>query len=1048
MPPDDAGPPSKRRKTSSPSRPPPHRRRSSPTSHRPSHSPEAARPRRKNPLEGFDDDEELPEEREERERDAALLAARAGGGDDGDEHDDEDEHCAICLSPIENKTVVYPCHHGQFCWNCIRAWTDQSRKCPLCLGPIEHLIHNIRSPKDYQVHHLLPLHTLVSTSASASTSTDPLPPRGNRPPRVNPALPRHALYGRSRYSSTARVGEEDETTWRERQTERELERRRYIYREDLYAKHVASNRYTGFKPFSPQTFASNSELKAKVIKFIRRELQIFPAVDVAFLTTYLVSIASQLDLRSSAAIRLISDFLSDQDAQHLVHEITTFARSPFKSLEGYDRFVQYGRPHRDVPKARELEELVLEPEDLQRDAPRFEEHMRRKRAEDDAAERARPRPPPPMAASLPSRSTAPTTARRGSQGEAFRGGRGDGGYGGARAPRERRLSGREPSPPGHSPPPTSSRRRSSGAYRHERRAPPSPPREPDWRDRDERYTGSYYLSSGSRRDGTKGARGYGPPPPRWARGQERRYRDERERGRSRSRSRSRDRRRSLSPSERGGSRSRSHSRSPVGCRRGRSSSRSRTLQADSRSRSPSRSRPPPSSRGRSRSRTPVRRTASPTPPPALDLGADPHASADDSDAISLVGPSFSAAPSPRPGTPSAAAAGGGPARPMLSIFGAAQRLLGNGRVVTLSEDGRASLHGAPPSDSGSSMTASGKGKGKARADAAEPPSAPLAMRLRPAPLGKGKASTSSSRGQEPYDAMPRARPASPAGKTLLARLGGAPASSSVVAPAPAPAAASSADAGQTLRAKLQARLTAEYRQALASRSAPSAATSSAAASGAKSATDLRGLLQARLTAEKALAYEEMTRSRAQASLAALRERGAGGEGGTGQTTTFSQATRELLLARLEEERLLAEEAEGAAVGLAAGGYELDYGFEYDYGLDAVSFDSGPSLSTSADAALASAPSTDPLPLPASPSPPPTPAPAPAPAPKSETALKAALLEKRKAAVELKLEKRSGELKERLVRQKLLARRKAAAVAVASGEGSPPLRTGERVEESV
>lgn len=46
-----------------------------------------------------------------------------------------------------------------------------------------------------------------------------------------------------------------------------------IYREDLYAKHVASNRYTGFKPFSPQTFASNSELKAKVIKFIRREVR-------------------------------------------------------------------------------------------------------------------------------------------------------------------------------------------------------------------------------------------------------------------------------------------------------------------------------------------------------------------------------------------------------------------------------------------------------------------------------------------------------------------------------------------------------------------------------------------------------------------------------------------------------------------------------------------------------------------------------------------------------------------------------------------------------
>ena len=71
-----------------------------------------------------------------------------------EEEEEEEEHCAICLSPIENRVsspacvrggysasfgtltylsklpqaVVSPCHHGQFCWGCIRAWTDQSRK--------------------------------------------------------------------------------------------------------------------------------------------------------------------------------------------------------------------------------------------------------------------------------------------------------------------------------------------------------------------------------------------------------------------------------------------------------------------------------------------------------------------------------------------------------------------------------------------------------------------------------------------------------------------------------------------------------------------------------------------------------------------------------------------------------------------------------------------------------------------------------------------------------------------------------------------------------
>ncbi|GAA5823083.1 hypothetical protein JCM3770_007090 [Rhodotorula araucariae] len=974
MPPPDAPPPSKRRRTLSPQ--PPHR----PTSR----SPPAAKPARRNPLEGFDEDEELPAEGDARHRHGHAVAARdsttgGGGGGGGDEDkDEEDEHCAICLSPIENKTVVYPCHHGQFCWGCIRAWTDQSRKCPLCLGPIEHLIHNVRSPKDYQVHYLLPLHAIASTSTAAS---DLLPPRGNRP-RIHQALPRHALYGHShhnRYSSAARRNNEDETTWRERQEERALERRRYIYREGLYAKHVASNRYTGFKPFSPQTFATNADLKAKVIKFIRRELQVFPAVDVAFLTTYLVSIASQLDLRSSAAIRLIADFLSEQDAQHLVHEITTFARSPFKSLDGYDRFVQYGRPHRDVPEPRDLEDHIIKPEDLQRDAPRFEEHMWRNQPEDDAAERARPRPPPPVA-NLP-----PHPSRevlRSSQGDMLRDGGADKGYG----PRAR-----EPSPP---PLPGPPRRYSGGGAGSRRRSTPSPPREPDWRDRDERYTGSYYLSSQSRRDGVKGGR-Y-PPPPSWARGQERRYREERERRRSRSSSRQ-PRHRSPSPraQQRSASGSRSpsparslrsrHPRSPSGSWRERSSSRSRTLQSNSRSPAPE------GERGRSRSLTPLRRTASQTPPRAANDPVD----AEQDDAISLIGPSFSsAAPTPRAATPTAS--GPGAQRPTLSIFGAARRLLANGRVVTLSEDGRASLHSGPearelPVSGPAATTRDTSGKGKGKAAATLPPHA----------------------GGEPYDAVPGARPASPAGKSLLARLGGAapasvastvppnapatpaPASAPVPGPVTAPAAAA---AGPSLRAKLQARLTAEYREALAAQAAPSAA---AAGKGG-------GDLQARLTAEKALAHEELTRAKVQAALAA-RSRGAVEEAAARNApTTFSQATRELLLARLEEERLLAERAHALGSAHGAGAYELDcaYGHEVDYAPLLEPFAAPPPR------ALASA-----IPPPASPLPPVAPTAPKAPPAKSENALKATLLEKRKAAVEAEL------------RQKLLAKRKSA-----GGEG--------------
>ncbi|KAM0751621.1 hypothetical protein T439DRAFT_214668 [Meredithblackwellia eburnea MCA 4105] len=256
---------------------------------------------------------------------------------------DEPPHCAICLSPVDNKAIITPCHHADFCFACIRPWTDQSRRCPLCLGNIQSLLYNIRSDKDFQTYHLqaLSITSGASSSASLFSSTGPSSSGRNGVPSSRyTSIPRHAFYGRQR---------DDTETWRETLEERAIERRRYIYREGLYAKHVASNRYTGFKPFTPEQISKNPNLKARLVKFIRRELQVFPHVDIAFLTTYLLSIAEQLDLRSASAIRLIADFLSETDAEHLVHEIVTFIRSPFNTLDGYDRMIQYGRPARSDP---------------------------------------------------------------------------------------------------------------------------------------------------------------------------------------------------------------------------------------------------------------------------------------------------------------------------------------------------------------------------------------------------------------------------------------------------------------------------------------------------------------------------------------------------------------------------------------------------------------------------------------------------------------------------------------------------------------------------
>ena len=88
--------------------------------------------------------------------------------------------------------------------------------------------------------------------------------------------PRHALYGRDglRAGTSGGGGQGllDEPTRLERATERALERRRYVYKQGLFAKHIATNRYTGFKAVGPDDFAKNAELRKRVTMFARREV--------------------------------------------------------------------------------------------------------------------------------------------------------------------------------------------------------------------------------------------------------------------------------------------------------------------------------------------------------------------------------------------------------------------------------------------------------------------------------------------------------------------------------------------------------------------------------------------------------------------------------------------------------------------------------------------------------------------------------------------------------------------------------------------------------
>ncbi|KDQ17204.1 hypothetical protein BOTBODRAFT_172272 [Botryobasidium botryosum FD-172 SS1] len=278
--------------------------------------------------------ESSPEVRSaEQEAKAAQSEAESAGEDT----------CIICLHGVVDRTVLPACSHDSFCFECILVWTAQSRKCPLCSAPFgTHLIHQIRSQYDFQKYYLPPLRT----------SPPPLPPIQRHPRRQRREEPE---WGRSQ-----RAAQSEATL-----LERAIEKRRWVYRHGLYAKHVASNRHTRFRPLpTPAQFAHSPELISRATAFIRRELRVWINLDVEFLTTFITSMLKEVDIRGEAAIRVLSEFL-DMDssgqrgggskAEHFAHELYSYLRSPYHELAAYDKVVQYDTPpHIPLPRAQSV----------------------------------------------------------------------------------------------------------------------------------------------------------------------------------------------------------------------------------------------------------------------------------------------------------------------------------------------------------------------------------------------------------------------------------------------------------------------------------------------------------------------------------------------------------------------------------------------------------------------------------------------------------------------------------------------------------------------
>ena len=136
-----------------------------------------------------------------------------------------------------------------------------------------------------------------------------------------------------------------------------LSRRRQVYRDQLYSLHVGSNRLSRFHDLTPEMFARSEELISQARKWIRRELQVFEflnpgsgvgdvsqkANNAEFLLEYIVAILKTVDIKGSGgqAEDMLQEFLGRDNARLFLHELRAWLRSPYISLESWDRNVQY-----------------------------------------------------------------------------------------------------------------------------------------------------------------------------------------------------------------------------------------------------------------------------------------------------------------------------------------------------------------------------------------------------------------------------------------------------------------------------------------------------------------------------------------------------------------------------------------------------------------------------------------------------------------------------------------------------------------------------------
>ncbi|KAJ5766946.1 uncharacterized protein N7511_004562 [Penicillium nucicola] len=258
--------------------------------------------------------------------------------------------CVICLDKITEPCVAQPCHHANFDFLCLVSWLEQQPTCPLCKSELTAVEYELEAPEGPKLYKVPPRIAKPPTPAA---------------PRSRPG-PRHGPRGGRNFPQPSRPQLDDP-----------LERRRNVYRNQTYSMRVGTNRLSQYRELTPELFNRDEELVSRARKWIRRELKVFSflnpeteeqertpqqqvsrpghqrlenrrANNAEFLLEYVIAILRTVDLKGSAgqSEELLRDFIGRENARLFIHELQAWLRSPYMSLEDWDRHVQYSNTAR------------------------------------------------------------------------------------------------------------------------------------------------------------------------------------------------------------------------------------------------------------------------------------------------------------------------------------------------------------------------------------------------------------------------------------------------------------------------------------------------------------------------------------------------------------------------------------------------------------------------------------------------------------------------------------------------------------------------------